>query len=106
MSPMAFSPAPSPVDIVHARWKFECPLSTPGPFVEWYMSRLRFGPRLMAVCAECESVRSSRACTDPRTARCGPGPCPAGWSSEGHGPLQSSHGGLSPPGGLAVADVP
>ena len=44
--------APSPVAYLLARWKFEYPLSLPGPFVEWYMSRLRFGPRLMAVCAQ------------------------------------------------------
>ena len=31
----------SPVAFVHARCKFECPLSLPGPFVDWYMSRLR-----------------------------------------------------------------
>ena len=53
LSRVAFPPATSPVDFVHARWKFEYPLSLPGPFVEWYMSRLRFGPRLMAVCAHC-----------------------------------------------------
>ena len=40
----------SPVDFVHARWKFEYPLSPPGPFV----ARLRCGPRLCA-----HAVRSS-----------------------------------------------
>ena len=53
LSAVTFPATPSPVDFVHARWKFEYPLSLPGPFVEWYMSRLRFGPRLMAVCAHC-----------------------------------------------------
>ena len=51
LSPVAFHPsAPSPVDFVHARLKFEYPLSLPGPFVEWYQSRR---PRLMAACAHC-----------------------------------------------------
>ena len=53
LSTAAFPPAtPSPVDFVHARWKFGYPLSQPDPFVAWYMSRLGFGPRLMAVCAQ------------------------------------------------------
>ena len=62
LSPVAFPPAePSPVDFVHARWKFEYRLTPPAPFVEWYMSRLRFfGPRLMAVCAHCRISLSAQ----------------------------------------------
>ena len=75
LSPVAFHPsAPSPVDFVHARWKFEHPLSLSGPFVKRCQSRLRFGPRLIAACA------ALRACTDPGTALVGgplrpPGTC-------------------------------
>ena len=60
--------APSPVAFVHARWKFEHPLSLPSPFVDvdWYMSRLRFGPRLMAVCATAPNQCAARACIDPK----------------------------------------
>ena len=43
--------APCPLHYIHARWKFEYPLTLSSSFVEWYMARLRFGPRLMAVCA-------------------------------------------------------
>ena len=94
LSPVAFPPAaPSPVDFVHVRWKFEYPLSLPGPFVEWYMSRLRFGPRLMAVCAQCRisaqllehaQIPELRAVVQVRV------------------PPQSSHGGLPSSGGLAA----
>ena len=53
--------APSPVDFVHARWKFEYPLRLPAPFVEWYQSKLRFVPRLMAACANCR-ISAQRNC--------------------------------------------
>ena len=43
--------APCPLQYIHARWKFTYPFTPPSSFVEWYMARLRFGPRLMAVCA-------------------------------------------------------
>ena len=42
---------PCPLHYIHARWKNANPLTLPSSFVEWYMDRLRFGPRLLAVCA-------------------------------------------------------
>ena len=44
--------APCPLHYIHARWQFRYPLTPPSPFIEWYMARLRFGPRLMAACAQ------------------------------------------------------
>ena len=52
-----------------ARWKFEYPLSLPGPFVKWYMSGLRFRPRLMAVCAQ---LRISAQSSMHRSRNCAP----------------------------------
>ena len=56
-------PRPSPVDYVHARWNFEHLLSLSGPFVEWHMSRLRFSPRLMAVCTQLRISSVSERCS-------------------------------------------
>ena len=36
LSPVAFPPAAPTGDFVRARWKFECPLSLPDLFVDWF----------------------------------------------------------------------
>ena len=47
LSAVAFpAAAPSPVDFVHARWKFEYPLSLPGPFVQ--VRAAGWGPGVLA----------------------------------------------------------
>ena len=84
LAPVVFHPsAPSPVDFVHARWKFECPLSLPAPFVEWCQSRLRFGPRrrLMAACANCRIGAQLLEHAYPATARVPLAGAPGGTAS-------------------------
>ena len=52
LAPVTFpAAAPCPLHYIHARWKFTSPFTPSSSFLEWYMARLRFGPRLMAVCA-------------------------------------------------------
>ena len=52
LAPVTFpAAAPCPLHYIHARWKFTYPFTPPSSFLEWYMARLRYGPRLMAVCA-------------------------------------------------------
>ena len=72
--------APCPLHCIHARWKVEYPLPLPSPFGEWYMARLRLGPRLMAVCAQLRiSSQLLEHAQIPEPHTHGPSPDPGRW---------------------------